>query len=278
MKNIIKMIGLITLICFSFFYTDKVITVLNEQDPLMIQISEVKNKYSVKPIESIINNDTIIPGISGKEVDVEKSYNSMKQIGVFKEILLQYKTVLPKNRLENNKDKYIINGNDTKKEVALIFIINDKNTLDTVFNNINKTYVVNLFINYEILSNNFSLFKDTHFSLYSYGNNGKYNKDILVLENNLINKFNKPLYCISEKKDSKTLNTCMKMKMNTILPTYIYNENAYNLIKNNLKNGNIILLESNNKNIMEFNYLYRYIFSKGYKVVSLEELLNENRE
>ena len=32
MKNIIKMIGLFTLIGFSFFYTDKVIEVIREED------------------------------------------------------------------------------------------------------------------------------------------------------------------------------------------------------------------------------------------------------
>ena len=47
MKNIIQMIGLITLICFSFFYTDKVITILNEQDPIMITIMEEKDKYKL---------------------------------------------------------------------------------------------------------------------------------------------------------------------------------------------------------------------------------------
>ena len=36
MKDIVKTIGLITLICFSFFYTEQVITVVNEQDPIMM--------------------------------------------------------------------------------------------------------------------------------------------------------------------------------------------------------------------------------------------------
>ena len=50
MKETIKMIGLITLICFSFFYTDKVINVINEQDPIMIKINEVKQNAELEKV------------------------------------------------------------------------------------------------------------------------------------------------------------------------------------------------------------------------------------
>ena len=66
MKETIKMIGLITLICFSFFYTDKVINVINEQDPIMIKINEVKDKYNIPSINATTTKDTIIPGINGQ--------------------------------------------------------------------------------------------------------------------------------------------------------------------------------------------------------------------
>ncbi len=42
MKKIFQFIGLFTLICFSFFYTEKVVTVLNEQDPIMVEIENKK--------------------------------------------------------------------------------------------------------------------------------------------------------------------------------------------------------------------------------------------
>ena len=93
MKNIIKLIGLICLVCFSFFYTEKVIDVVNEQDEIMIKLNEVKDKYGYKQIEAIIEEDTIIPGIIGKEIDIDKSYQEMKQVGIYKEMLIEYKDI-----------------------------------------------------------------------------------------------------------------------------------------------------------------------------------------
>ena len=46
MKNIIKLTGLVTLILFSFFYTDKVIEVIREEDSIMIELKEMELKPS----------------------------------------------------------------------------------------------------------------------------------------------------------------------------------------------------------------------------------------
>ena len=77
MKNIIKIIGLGSLICFSFFYTDKVINVVSEQDEIMIKLNQVKDKYKINSIDAKIIDDTIIPGIKGRQIDIDKSYNSI---------------------------------------------------------------------------------------------------------------------------------------------------------------------------------------------------------
>jgi len=45
MKNILKSIGLLALIVFSFFYTDKVMNVVNNQDEIMIKLKSVKINY-----------------------------------------------------------------------------------------------------------------------------------------------------------------------------------------------------------------------------------------
>ena len=59
MKDIVKTIGLITLICFSFFYTEQVITVVSEQDPIMIKIKEEQDNYKVDVIEANIKSGTM---------------------------------------------------------------------------------------------------------------------------------------------------------------------------------------------------------------------------
>ena len=72
LKNIIRIFLIIGLVCFSFYYTDKVMNILNNRDPLMIKLNDIKDSYEVLPVNAIINNDTIIPGIKGIEVDVDK--------------------------------------------------------------------------------------------------------------------------------------------------------------------------------------------------------------
>ncbi len=276
MKETIKMIGLITLICFSFFYTDKVINVINEQDPIMIKINDVKDKYNIPSINATITEDTIIPGINGQEVDVEKSYNNMREIGIFKSNLLIYKEVSPQIKLSENYDKYIISGNNKINNVSIIMTINDSN--------INKLSKLNnqnlcLFIDNDTLSKNLSSIKELkNTSVYPYGNNGTYQEDILTLSNNLIEKNtnNKPLYCLSLTKNNETLKVCKNKKMHTIIPSINGENNAYNIIKNKIKNGSIIYLKTDSKTLTELNEIINNIKSKGYHIVSLEKLLSEN--
>ena len=74
MKKFFESLGLITLVCFIFFYTEKNTSVVKELDDIMIKIKEVSPNYATKVIDAIIEGDTIIPGISGKEVDINTSY------------------------------------------------------------------------------------------------------------------------------------------------------------------------------------------------------------
>ena len=84
LKKIIKIFLILCLVCFSFFYTDKVMKLLNKKDPLMITLNNIKEEYEILPVNAIIEEDTIIPGIKGLEVNIEKSYEEMKQGGVFR--------------------------------------------------------------------------------------------------------------------------------------------------------------------------------------------------
>ena len=66
--KLVKIIGLIFLICITFFYTDKVIDVAINQDEIMINIKEEAEKEYQKPTNAIITDDTIIPGNVGKDI------------------------------------------------------------------------------------------------------------------------------------------------------------------------------------------------------------------
>lgn len=263
MKNIIKTISLLSLVCFSFFYTDKVINMINKKDPLMIKIETIKEKYEVKPVNAVLNEDTIVPGISGKEIDVLKSYEEMKLSGIFREELLVYKSLYPSSLLSSNKDKYIIKGNNDKNKVALLLILNVKD-IEKITNN-NLT----LFLNHKDINiENINKLKTNE--IYTYGNNGIYTKESLTSDNSIINRIsnNTSKYCLSKEKNKSLLEVCSQNNMYTILPNII---GDYEDIKKEITNGSIILLNSPNN----LNIIIKYINSKGYQITPLSNLLKE---
>ena len=273
MKNTLKIFGLITLICFSFFYTDKVITVVSEQDPLMIQINNLSESYKIIPTESIVTSDTIIPGVNGREVNIEKSYKKMKKSNVFNSNLLVYDTLYSTEKLSDNLDKYIIKGNDSKKEVSVLFIIKNDNNVDRIINILkDKKIVANLFIDYKYLIDNINKIRNySNNNIYSFQN--EYSYDTLIVSNNIIRRIsnNDPKFCLSTQKNKNNLNVCSFSEMNTIIPNV--NGNINN-IKNNLENGSIILFDTDISIVNELSYIIDFILGKGYVIVSLDKLLD----
>ena len=61
-----KKLLIIVLLLFSFFYTNKSISIIRNQDPLMKEIIKNKSKFETKSVNAIIKDNTIIPGIKGK--------------------------------------------------------------------------------------------------------------------------------------------------------------------------------------------------------------------
>lgn len=263
MKKFIERTFVILLISFSFFYTDKVINMINHKNPLMKEIEKLKSEYDILPVNAILDNDTIIPGIKGRKIDVNDSYDNMKIGGIFREEALVFKYIYPASSINNNIDKYIVKGNCNKKEVSVIVI------LDNNIDKINKIDNITVFVNHmDITNSNIKLLKDRE--IYTYGNNGVYNKKILTNDNTLINRLsnNKSNYCLVKEKNDSILKLCSENGMYTVIPS-IYGD--YYSIRNNLSNGSIILLN----NINNIDVIVKYIESKGYEIVGLNKLLSE---
>lgn len=281
MKNIIKFLGLLSLICFSFFYTDKVMNVALEQDKIMISINNTKDDYKIDATDAIIDNDTIIPGIYGKEVDIDKSYNNMKSIGLFHENYFVFKNIKPKISLEDNFDKYIIEANNDKQSVSLIFIISDNNDLTSVYDIVrSKNVRVNLFFDYEFLNkkvNDLSKIKNAR--IYSYGENGKYTKDNIIYTNNLIERITKEKsnFCLVTNKNKNNLETCSDNKNYTVYPNLNISDNVLTIIKSKLVKGSLILIDINDSNMKQLPAAIDYIIAKGIKIEYLDDLLSEKK-
>ncbi len=277
MKKILEYLGLIVLICFSFFYTEKTITIIKENDDLMIEIEKNKENYNYDAINAIIDNDNIIPGVYGKKVNVERSYSNMKKIGLFKESLLIYDIVKPEISIFNNYDKYVISGSNRNKNISIIFAIDDISDLELINKLPDNKY--NYFIDTLLLNNNLNDFKKLAIKneLYNYGVDKKYLKDNIIYGNNLINGIsnNKSIYCLVEEKNNDILNICANNNMWTIKTNMISN-NIYSYVKKNINNGLIIYLNLNKTNIDEIISGIKFINQKGYKIESLSSLLSEN--
>ena len=276
LKKIFKISAVLLLVGFSFFYTEKVTLIARNSDPIMRAIKKEESNKKVSNVNPVINNDEYIMGINGCEIDVDKSYSKMRSVGEFKEELI----VMKENSNDKDlTDKYVIGGNNKEKKVSLIFIVNkdiDSNLTNYINN---KNLKVNYFIDGKYLEENMITVKflSENSNIYYLGENEEYSDENMLYHNNLIsmNGSNEPKYCFTSDKDNNTLKLCNDYDMVTI-KSDIIKDNIYKRIKDKLNNGVIFAIDSDN--IDEIKVSINYILSKGYNIISLEDLLSEKNE
>ena len=268
MKKLFQIIGLLSLMGISFFYTEKTINVVKEYDDIMINIKN-NHKYDIKYENAYIFKDTIIPGRSGVEININKTYSRMKRYGKYNESLIILKKIKPKISVSNYK-KYIISGNKHNKNINIIIFIKNNDNIDRIINILDKKEIkANFFINTNWLEKNTNivpiLIREKHIvGLYEYDN--------YEWSRNIIKKIGKQKndYCYLKKKNKKVLNTCDY----TFIPNLILYNNFYEKTKL-IQNGSIISYELNDNLIEELPVLITYIKNKGYNIVTLKELFSE---
>ena len=91
MKKTFQIIGIAFLTCFSFYYTDKMVELSKNKDPLMLEIVSKQDDFNTYAMESVIYDDYILSGTKGKVVNVKESYIKMKNLGKYNENLYVYK-------------------------------------------------------------------------------------------------------------------------------------------------------------------------------------------
>ena len=282
-KNIIKASGLMVLTLFSFFYTEKTISTVKNQDPLMVEINEIKDSYKVDYIEATVEENSFIPGMIGCEVDTQKSYTNLKRLGSFSSNLLIYKDILPNNLLENNYDKYIIKGNKEKNSVSLIFKVNKNSDIDELVDILNyKKVSASFFVDGKYIENNVeqikSMINDGH-EVLNYGYDSKYDIDLIVWNNNLIERINydNPKFCYLESEDDNILDICSQNEMHTIVPSIIIKNSPLMEVKASIEKGSLIAFEVNDVTKKQINLVINYINQKGYKIDVLSNHLKEEK-
>ncbi|MDD5979844.1 MAG: hypothetical protein PUC23_01875 [bacterium] len=281
MKKVFNIIGAICLTIFSFYYTDKMVELSKSKDSIMQDIMSFKEGYEKESIDAKIINDYVIPGIKGKKVDIDKSYNKMKELGYYNENLYIYTSEKPNISIDDFYNKFIIGGNPKKNNVSLVFNLVDNKNLNTILYVLKEQDVVaNFFIDGKYFINDLtslqSIADNNHF-IGNLGYDGKYLKTTIKNTNALIRKFvtYENDFCYLDEINYDALDICSNLKMYTVKGTTISNTTPYLDIKEKLISGGIYKLDTNNYTVEELGIIIKYIKQKGYNIVSLEELISE---
>ncbi len=281
-KNILKIMSVLLLFVFSFFYTYKVVTLVKSKDPLMIKLDIFEETYNIKAINALINEEEIIPGINGCIVNKNKSYLKMKQINRFNPNMIEYFEIKPELSLAKVYDKYIIRGNKIKNEVALIFKITKLDYLKEVLKVLSsKKVLASFFIDGSIIEHNskiiYEIVKNGH-EIYNLGYDGRYEEDLLLWTNNMIEAIgnNSSNYCLVPNERENDLRLCAKYKMHTIKTDLLINlSNNFSINKNKIEKGSIITFDLNRHTKTELLGVINFLNSKDYQYNLISNHLSE---
>lgn len=271
MSNIFKHIGLICLMCFSFYLTDKTALVVKNNDDIMIKINEEYKKYEKEAKDAKIIENTIVPGICSIKVNKEKTYYEMSKIGKYNPNLYVLDFERPKISISTNKDKYIINDNNQFKKIYFFISLSHDNYKEIISNNYMN---YNFYTTYDFIMNN----KEAIEKILSNNNSVLITNtsfDNLKKVNNEYKKIsNKNISCYFESENNKFLNNCNLINSNSILVSNIFNNNYLLKLKENLKNG-LFISVSYNTFKKEKIVVEKYIKSKGYKLSLIDSNIEE---
>lgn len=275
MKKTFQVIGLISLTIFSFFLTEKTALVVNNLDEIMVTIKSEKDKYKSDYVNAIVEGNTIIPGVNGKTVNVNKSYKNMKMNGYFNEKLFIYDYTKPKISLNDNLDKYIIKGNPNKRMVSLVFVLKGQDDISDILSVINNYSVkATFFIDYVWYENNNELVKkiieDGHIlSIYM----DDYNDPDFEWIDTVIKKINKQSinFCYAKEENEDNIKVCSSKGNYTIKPIVVSENTPLVDIKSKLEPGSILSFNINSELKKELSTIIIYIKSKGYSLTNLKD-------
>lgn len=250
-----KIIGIISIVVFSFYLTDFATELAINSNPLMQTIKDSSDNYQVSSVNATIKDNTIIPGIKGKKVNTMESFLNMKDFGSFNINYLVYDSVVPSITLEKNKDKVIISGNKKIRQISLL--VKDNNEIKEYLNknNIDYSYLINYLNEFDKENINIESNKNNFLDLDTLLRKKDINKKICIL-------------------DYSNIEICKNKKYYIVKPSIILkNSNVVSSI-NMVEKGSIILID-NNLSLDNFKIFLKSIKSKDLKIVYLSEIIKE---
>ncbi|UOQ43010.1 polysaccharide deacetylase family protein [Halobacillus salinarum] len=270
-------------------------------DDLYEEIISNKAKYE-KPAENAVIDKVWkkTPGIEGRAVDVQASYNKMKKDGVFNEKMLVYKRVKPDISLEDLPSSPIYRGHPDKNMVALLINVSwGEEYIPDMVKIFSKYHVkATFFIDGAFASKHKELVQMIEDEGHTIGSHGYLHKDMAQMSENQaeinMEKANEVLYALTNKKvkwlappsGSFTMNTVIaadKLGMETILwtvDTIDWKQPTKQVllqrVLGKVHNGATILMHPTQVTVDSLPELIEQL-KKNYRIGSVPTLLSENR-
>ena len=251
-----KLIGIMSLLVFSFYLTDFVTELAINSNPLMEVIKNNSKDYLIESVNATIRDNTIIPGIKGKKVNEMESFLNMKDFGNFNNNYLIYDGIKPDISIEDYKDKIIISGNKNIRQLSILIKDNEL-LLDYLKQNKIKYSKLNNMDNIIDLNENINIENEKdRFNNY----------DVILNKKNL----NKKICLINY----SNIESCKEKEYYLVKANqHLKNSNISNIIKD-LENGSIILIDDN-LTIENFRLFQNKVINRDLNFVYLSEIIKE---
>lgn len=273
MNKITKYFGVIALVLFSFFYTEEAIHITNDNNPTMKEIKKYEKKLNRKCSEGYREKNGVILGVSGKEVNVNKSYNNMRGIG-FSEDLLVFNLERCEVNKDTSLDNYIVGGNNVKNSISFIIFTTDiKKVVNFVKIAEEKDITFSIAGTGEFLNNNKEELKKLYNMGYDLIYSGNEEKDYKKYRK-ILKELNSKGYCIYTG-SNEIINICSPYKVNSIKTNNLIEKNLYSFVKNNLDKGMFYSIKDNNYNLNEFGITINFIKAKGINIKTISSHLSD---
>ncbi len=257
MNKYLRIFGLIFLLCFSFYYTEKLAQFMRSKDPIYESILASMDDYKTLSVNAIIKDNTIIPGLSGEVVNVEKSFENMKNLGYFTEKGFVFDEVLPSVSLKENLDKMVVQGSRYKNGVS--FITSDESI---------SSFLEEMAVPYAFLVDKNTVHKILNYAT-KINNDGKNYKEV---DNIMKNKKWNYDFCYVP---SLTESVCKEKKKIMIQETIRFRPSNFASNYHSISSGSILYLE--NLEVPMIKILLNQIYFQGFQVYPLQDLLSESR-
>lgn len=242
---------------FSFYYTDKIASLVRNRNPLMQEILEESENYKIKSVNAQIKDDYIIPGLNGIQVNAQKSFYKMQESDVFNKYFLVLEQVKPKVSVDDNRDKIIKYGNNKQKRVSFI---------------VSRGEISDYFREKNIKASELVTMKDYKSGSFLEPINDE-DENFRALQNSLnLNKENKHICVIKE----SNKDVCRKQRNFLVEPSLVLTKTNLLDVKKEISNGSIVKIE-NGVSLDDVSVILREVKFKDLEIVYLSELISEKR-